>query len=80
MESARYPEALERTRGRLRVYTGDFEVQAVIAADAGSRPGRRVKLLARIRYQACDDAGTCRYPATEAFAIEVEVGSASLSK
>jgi hypothetical protein len=60
---------------KLNVYTGDFAVNATVAASRAMRPGR-YRVHGMLKYQACDDRA-CYPPAQLPLAFDVQVGKTS---
>lgn len=63
---------------KLNVYTGDFSINATIAAQKAIRPGR-YRVHGMLKYQACDDRA-CYPPAQVPLAFDVQVGKAALRR
>lgn len=60
---------------KLNVYTGDFAINATVAAQKAIRPGR-YRVHGMLKYQACDDRA-CYPPAQLPLAFDVQVGKSS---
>lgn len=63
---------------KLNVYTGDFTVNAIVAAAKTTPPGR-YRVHGMLKYQACDDRA-CYPPARLPIAFDVQVGKGASAR